>query len=332
MDRPKQFADHQYVGDKRTQVVYDVDALSGDDEALLNELMEAQTYICFGPDTLAEARNRGYRPAGGQAWLRPPPDGVGERLRFVCDQLSLAGYLAERPAGRSTQHGVVLCHGYPNKGRGAENSGKSFPELADRLSAGLGWPVLALNFRGCATIRGQLRARRLATRHCGGHRPADRSRGPRRCGWLASAPEARCASVRVRSTRPSPAWPPAPRRPTSMIRPVTPAASSSTPARSGSSATQASPSMGRVGQGPAVDAAGRPSGRAGASPVAAVAWLRRRGGPRRRPVGALRCARLGGVPPHRGRRPRVAPRSTGRGHADRLVVAHGGRRRGAVVG
>jgi hypothetical protein len=67
MDRPKQFADHQYVGDKRTQVVYDVDALSGDDEALLNELMEAQTYICFGPDTLAEARNRGYRPAGGQA-------------------------------------------------------------------------------------------------------------------------------------------------------------------------------------------------------------------------------------------------------------------------
>ncbi|MEZ5381900.1 MAG: hypothetical protein R2754_08910 [Microthrixaceae bacterium] len=67
MDRPKQFADHQYVGDKRTQVVYDVDALSGDDEALLNELIEAQTYICFGPDTLAEARNRGYRLVGGQA-------------------------------------------------------------------------------------------------------------------------------------------------------------------------------------------------------------------------------------------------------------------------
>ncbi|MEZ5381899.1 MAG: hypothetical protein R2754_08905 [Microthrixaceae bacterium] len=79
---------------------------------------------------------------------------MGERLRFVCDQLSLAGYLAERPAARSTQHGVVLCHGYPNKGRGAENSGKSFPELADRLSASLGWPVLALSFRGCATSEG----------------------------------------------------------------------------------------------------------------------------------------------------------------------------------
>ena len=61
MDRPKQFADHQYVGDKRAQVVYDVDALSGDDEALLTELIDAQTYVCFGPDTVAEARNRGYR-------------------------------------------------------------------------------------------------------------------------------------------------------------------------------------------------------------------------------------------------------------------------------
>ena len=24
--------------------------------------MAAETFICFGPDTLAEARNRGYRP------------------------------------------------------------------------------------------------------------------------------------------------------------------------------------------------------------------------------------------------------------------------------
>ena len=64
MDRPKQFSENQYVGDKRTQVVYDVDALSGADEALLTELIGAETYICFGPDTLAEARNRGYRPFG----------------------------------------------------------------------------------------------------------------------------------------------------------------------------------------------------------------------------------------------------------------------------
>jgi len=31
------------------------------DERLITELMEAETFLCFGPDTLAEARNRGYR-------------------------------------------------------------------------------------------------------------------------------------------------------------------------------------------------------------------------------------------------------------------------------
>lgn len=66
MDRPKQFSDHQYVGDKRTQIVYDVDAISGADEDLITELMQAETYIGFGPDTLDEARNRGYRPYGGR--------------------------------------------------------------------------------------------------------------------------------------------------------------------------------------------------------------------------------------------------------------------------
>lgn len=48
MDRPKQFAENQYVGDKRSQVVYDVDALTGADEALLTELLAAETFICFG--------------------------------------------------------------------------------------------------------------------------------------------------------------------------------------------------------------------------------------------------------------------------------------------
>ena len=61
MDRPKQFAEHRYVGDKRTQVVYDVDALGPEDADRIDELMQAQTYICFGPDELSEARNRGYK-------------------------------------------------------------------------------------------------------------------------------------------------------------------------------------------------------------------------------------------------------------------------------
>lgn len=63
MERPKQFEEHQWVGDKRTQIVYDVDHL--DNEELIAELMASEKYLCFGPDTLAEARNRGYRPYRG---------------------------------------------------------------------------------------------------------------------------------------------------------------------------------------------------------------------------------------------------------------------------
>ena len=63
MERPVKFEHNQWVCDKRTQVVYDVDALT--DTAIIDELMTAETFICFGPDTLAEARNRGYRPYKG---------------------------------------------------------------------------------------------------------------------------------------------------------------------------------------------------------------------------------------------------------------------------
>lgn len=61
MDRPSKFEHHRYVGDKRTQVVYDVDALGEEDAHLIEELMESESYLCFGPDTLPEARNRGYK-------------------------------------------------------------------------------------------------------------------------------------------------------------------------------------------------------------------------------------------------------------------------------
>jgi hypothetical protein len=63
MERPGEFEHFRWVGDKRTQIVYDVDAL--DDESIMEELLEAGTYLCFAPDTLAEARNRGYRPFRG---------------------------------------------------------------------------------------------------------------------------------------------------------------------------------------------------------------------------------------------------------------------------
>ena len=66
MERPGKFEHHQFVGDKRTLVVYDVDALAVEDEYLIDDLLKAETYLAFGPDTLAEARNRGYRLFGNQ--------------------------------------------------------------------------------------------------------------------------------------------------------------------------------------------------------------------------------------------------------------------------
>jgi hypothetical protein len=58
MERPTKFEHTRFLGDKRTQLVYDVD--SWDDAAVIDEIVAAETGLCFGPDTLVEARNRGY--------------------------------------------------------------------------------------------------------------------------------------------------------------------------------------------------------------------------------------------------------------------------------
>jgi hypothetical protein len=60
MDRPTKFEDHRFIGDKRTQVVYDLDDEATPVEAI-EELMASQQFAAFGPDTLPEARNRCYR-------------------------------------------------------------------------------------------------------------------------------------------------------------------------------------------------------------------------------------------------------------------------------
>ena len=63
MDRPGKFEHSRYIGDKRTQKVYDLDEY--DDQATIDELMASEQFMSFSPDTLAEARNRGYRLAKG---------------------------------------------------------------------------------------------------------------------------------------------------------------------------------------------------------------------------------------------------------------------------
>ena len=59
VDRPVRFEHVRWLGDKRDQVVHDLDAC--DSAEIIDELMAAQTATSFGPDTLPEARNRGYR-------------------------------------------------------------------------------------------------------------------------------------------------------------------------------------------------------------------------------------------------------------------------------
>lgn len=67
--------------------------------------------------------------------------------------LRLSAHLA-LPDDPEPTPGLVLCHGFPVRGRESPASGKSFPELADRISHEMGWTVLTINFRGCGRSDG----------------------------------------------------------------------------------------------------------------------------------------------------------------------------------
>jgi len=64
MPKPTRFEEHKYLGDKRNQRVYDLDLIDADEgiAAAVDAIMAAESFAAFAPDTLAEARNRGYRP------------------------------------------------------------------------------------------------------------------------------------------------------------------------------------------------------------------------------------------------------------------------------
>ena len=59
MNRPIRYEHNRFLGDKRRQVVYDLDDVT--ERAVVDELVASEQVATFGPDTLAEARNRGYR-------------------------------------------------------------------------------------------------------------------------------------------------------------------------------------------------------------------------------------------------------------------------------
>ncbi len=80
MERPLKFEHSRWIGDRRTQVAYDVDNI--DDPSIIESLMSVKeaaglsgvAYTCFAPDTLAEARNRGYKPYKGNGSGLPEAD------------------------------------------------------------------------------------------------------------------------------------------------------------------------------------------------------------------------------------------------------------------
>jgi hypothetical protein len=72
MDHHPKFEESRFLGDKRTQLVYDLQ--SWDDDDVINEFVGLGVALCFSPDELPEARNRGYTLAtpGKKRMLRAP--------------------------------------------------------------------------------------------------------------------------------------------------------------------------------------------------------------------------------------------------------------------
>ncbi len=60
--RPPRFERYRWLGDKRTLRVHDLDHVVA--ACAVDELVSSGQAAAFGPDLLAEARNRGYRPHG----------------------------------------------------------------------------------------------------------------------------------------------------------------------------------------------------------------------------------------------------------------------------
>jgi hypothetical protein len=60
MARPVRFEHYRWLGDKRHMIVHDLDHTV--DACAIDELMASEQFASFGPDSLPEARNRGYHP------------------------------------------------------------------------------------------------------------------------------------------------------------------------------------------------------------------------------------------------------------------------------
>ena len=154
MERPSKFEHFRYLGDKRTQLVYDLD--EWEDPAPIDDIVANDVGLVFGPDTLAEANNRGYRLARPGSHRRLPAPVL---LDAMNGSFESAGYRLARhlvvPSGRDEPRpGVILCHGFPIGPFDARRSAGTFPQLIDRIAHDLGYAAMTFNFRGTGTSEG----------------------------------------------------------------------------------------------------------------------------------------------------------------------------------
>ena len=60
VSRPTRFEHNRWLGDKRSVRVHDLDHVTA--ACAIDELLASEQFASFGPDSLAEARNRCYKP------------------------------------------------------------------------------------------------------------------------------------------------------------------------------------------------------------------------------------------------------------------------------
>ena len=324
MERPTRFEHNRWLGDKRTQVVYDVDDL--DDPSIIDELMAAETFLAFGPDTLAEARNRGYHAYKGtaRAEARPtrrrrwsgcssrqrrdrhlgPPGPAPQRSRH------LDARVWSSATGSPTDAAAVGCR--PSRS-------PSWPTASPPSSAGRCWSSAS---GAAATPRATSRWAGWLDDLIGGQRlPARRRRRRRRVDGRVRHRGRADACARRPDDPGSAAWPrwarPAdfddwashPRRLLLHARDVGHHPLAVVPA---STSTRGRASCARSGPWPRRRDLGSPA-------AARAARLRRRVGAGVRRPGAGRRPRRGRSPHHRGGQPPAAPRPAGGRHPARLA-------------
>ena len=339
MERPTRFEHSRWLGDKRTQVVYDVDThrRSGhhrraDGQRDLPELRAR--HPGRGPQpglpALPGRRLGHHRRTARLAGRRPP--GM-EQLFTSTGDVGIWGHLARPAAPRARgSPGWSSCHGFPERAGWRTALGQVVPRAGrpHRHRTGLG--------RARDLLPGLRRTPR-GTSRCGAGwttctRPATtctRSTTWVGCGWPGSVPAARSRSAPRPTTPGSGGWPPWAHRPTSTTGPATLVGCCCTPATSASCGPDLPAGLRRLVARAARDPGGGRRAAGSAAAAADHARLRRRVGAGVRRPGAGRRPRRGRAAHHRRGRPPAAPRPPRRRRAARLARPPTQRTRAAGV-